>query len=129
MRKIAWVFAILVVVGILFSGNIFAEEGPYKVLALQGKVLIKKAGTENWIEAKIGDMLNKSDSIKTLEDGSVYIETAPKVGFTLGPNSILIVEDALEPPLVAEPYTEPARDRIENVVAPEVNQESAASRI
>ena len=129
MRKIAWVFAILVVIGIFFAGNIFAEEGAYKVSALQGKVLIKKAGTEDWIEAKVGDVLNKGDSIKTMEDGSVYIEIGPKNGFTLGPNSQFVVANTLEERPVAEPYSEPARDRIDNVVAPEANQESSASRI
>jgi len=126
--KIAWVFAILVVVGIFFAGNIFAEEGIYKISDLKGKVLIKKAGTENWIDAKVGDLLNNGDAVKTLEDGLVYLETGLNKGFTLKPNSEFVVANTLEPP-VAEPYTEPARDRIDNVVAPEVNQESAASRI
>lgn len=128
MMKFTWVVIVLVVLGIFFAGNIFAEEGVYKISALKGNVLIKRAGSENWVEAKVGDVLNKGDSIKTMEDGSVYVETGPNSGFTMGPNSEFVMGNTLEP-LVAEPYSEPARDRIDNVVAPEVNQESAASRI
>jgi len=128
MMKFTWVVVVLVVLGILFAGNIFAEEGIYKISAMIGKVLIKRIGAEDWAGAKVGDTLNKGDSVKTLEDGSVYVETGLNNGFTLGPNSEFIVEDTIKPP-VAEPYSEPARDRIDNVVAPEVNQESAASRI
>ncbi|MFH0764613.1 MAG: hypothetical protein V1927_06375 [Candidatus Omnitrophota bacterium] len=128
MMKFTWVVIIFVVLGIMFTGNIFAEEGAYKISALKGNVLIKRAGTEDWVEAKVGDLLNKGDAVKTLEDGSVYMETGPNNGFTMGPNSEFVMADTLEPP-VAEPYSEPARDRIDNVVAPEVNQEGAASRI
>jgi len=129
MMKFTWVVIALVVLGIFFAGNIFAEEGVYNILALKGKVLIKRAGTEDWVDTKVGDVLHKGDSIKTTEDGRVYLEVGPNNGFTLGPNSEFVVDNTLKEPPVAEPYTEPARDRIDNVVAPEVNQEGSASRI
>ncbi|MCX5686063.1 MAG: hypothetical protein NTW09_01145 [Candidatus Omnitrophica bacterium] len=128
MMKFTWVVVVLVILGIFFAGNIFAEDGAYKISAMKGNVLIKRIGTEDWVEAKVGDVLNKGDSIKTMEDGLVYLETSPNIGFTMRPNSEFIMDNTLEPP-VAEPYTEPGRDRIDNVVAPEVNQEGAASRI
>lgn len=129
MKKFTWVMIALVILGIFFAGNIFAAEGVYKISALKGNVLIKKAGAQDWIGAKIGDPLSKDDAVKTPEDGSVYMETGPANGFTLGPNSEFTMGNTLETPPVAEPYSEPARDRIENIIAPEVNREGAASRI
>lgn len=128
MRKNLLIAVALVVVMTFLVGSVFAEDLGFKVTALKGKVLVKKADSEEWIEAKIAQILNKNDTIKTLDDGIVYIELAPDQGFTLKPNSLLTLTDDVNPP-VAEPYTEAGRETIENVMAPAVNQESQASRI
>ena len=128
MRAITGVVVLLVVMGIFFAGNIFAEDGGlFKIAALSGKVLVEMAGSEDWIEAKIGDMLDKGDTIKTLEDGNVYLEIDPNNGFTLGPNSSFVAGNTFEKPLVAEPYSEAVRESVESVMAPEANQDSPAS--
>jgi len=130
MNKIGLFLTLALILAVVFTGNVFAEDGVMKIAGLQGKVLVQRAGSNDWVAAKVGDVLNKNDIIKTLEDGLVYLEISPGIGFTLKPNAELIVDDMVKaPPLVAEPYSEPARETVNDVVAPEVNEESAASRI
>lgn len=130
MKIMIGLVAILLVLGIFVTANIFAEDAVYTISALKGKVLIKRAGTEDWIEAKVGDSLYKDDAVKTLDDGYLYLETGPSVGFTVGPNSEFLVANIFEQLPVAEPYTEAGGgESPDSVIAPGVNQEGAASRI
>jgi len=129
MMKKSIIIAIALIVATAFLvGGVFAEDLGFKITSLKGKVLVKKADSEEWIEAKVAQILSKNDTVKTLEDGMAYIELAPNQGFTLKPNSLLVLTDDINPP-IAEPYTEAARETIDNVMAPAVNQDSQASRI
>lgn len=131
MRKLVLAIVLSIITGLIFTGSIFAEEAILKIGSLEGQVLIKKAGQEEWVKAKLGDLLYKDDMVKSLEDGIAYLEFSPDNGFTLSPNSSVVVADSLkkQPPLVAEPYSEAAGEAFGDVFAPEVNQEGAASRI
>lgn len=128
MKNIAFSFMILVLVGVFVTTSVLAAEEPvYKISAIKGKVLLKRAGTQDWIEAKAGDVLYANDALKTLEDGSAFLETGPNTGFTIGSNSELVVANTVEPP-VAEPYSEPiAEVSADSVVAPEASRDANAS--
>ncbi|MFA6142166.1 MAG: hypothetical protein WC738_02595 [Candidatus Omnitrophota bacterium] len=130
MRKSLIIAIALFAVTAFLVGGVFAEDLGFKITSLKGKVLVKKAGSEEWIAAQIGQILNKNDAVKTLEDGMAYIEFSPNTGFTLKPNSLLVLTDDINPP-IAEPYTEAgreSRETIDNVMAPAVNQDNQASQ-
>lgn len=68
MKK--WILPIIVLILLTYSYDCLAQEFVFKVLAINGKVLIKRNGTQ-WASLKAGDKLFKDDSIEIKENSYI----------------------------------------------------------
>ncbi len=126
MKKICYIAFIAFAATMIASSLFAAEEGQITVTitGLEGAVLVRIPPSTEWVAAKVGQILQKGDEIKTLADGTAHLKLNDKLGFSLKPNSGFTVEL----PLVAEPYTEAGPAGAEPVYAPNAVSEPAASK-
>jgi len=89
--KVALLMA--VVLFTVFAVGAFAEDSMLKITEKVGKVLVRAAGTTEFVEANVGQPLNPKDFIKTGDDGKVLLEFPNKSGFTLKPNTEMSIEE------------------------------------
>lgn len=93
MSKIRLGLAGLILISLFFAINAFADEGIVKIAAVEGKALVKISPAADWIEAKVGQMLNKKDAIKTEADGKAYLEFPDKTSMSLKPNTEIAIDE------------------------------------
>lgn len=128
MTKRICFIAIMAFAGMLIASSLLAaEEGQttITITGLEGTVLVKIQPSTEWVVAKVGQVLQKGDGIKTLSDGKAHLKLNGNIGVLMQPNSEFIIES----PLIAEPYTEGGGDTADPVYAPNVVAEGQASKI
>lgn len=158
MRKKILFITSMIFMGALITSSLLTAEEVQTIITImrpEGTVLVKIQPSTEWLVAKIGQVLQKGDGIKTLADGKAHLKLNGNVGFLLGPNSEFIVESPfasepfsevgsakilapsyapkskndIESPLVAEPSDETSNTEIAvPIYAPNVRSEVQASR-
>jgi len=93
MRRFNVIALIAVVVVALFAVNAFAQDSALKVIEKAGQVLVKAAGTTEFVEVDIGQSLNPRDVIKTGDIGQARLEFPGRSGFTLKPNTEITIDE------------------------------------
>jgi len=76
--------AVTVMFALFLTSTLFAideEKAVIKITGLEGKVLVKINPSSEWVAAKVGMLLKKSDEIKTLEDGKAHLIFSDKRAF------------------------------------------------
>lgn len=105
MRKKILFITSMIFMGALITSSLTAAEEAQTIITImrpEGTVLVKIQPSTEWLAAKVGQVLQKGDEIKTLADGKAHLKLNGNVGFLLGPNSEFIVES----PLASEPFSE-----------------------
>ncbi|MFA4981310.1 MAG: FecR domain-containing protein [Candidatus Omnitrophota bacterium] len=85
------VFVLAVFLAVFTTGAV-AQEMALTVAAIEGQVLVKTGLDTEWADAKAGQALKANDSIKTLEDGKVFLEFPDKSSISLKPGTEILVE-------------------------------------
>lgn len=127
IKRICFI-AIVAFAGMLIASSLLAAEeqlATVTITGLEGTVLVKIQPSTEWIAAKVGQVLQKGDGIKTLSDGKAHLKLSGNIGFLMQPNSEFIIET----PLIAEPYSEAGGESADPVFAPNANAEGQASKI
>ena len=84
----------LLIVAFVFLANLaFAAESPLKIADMSGKVMVMVSPSKEWTDAKVGDILNVNDAVKTGEDGKAALEFPDKTSLILKPQTEIAVEE------------------------------------
>lgn len=77
----------------LFAMSAFAADSALKVAGKVGKVLVRAAGTAEFVDANVGGPLNPEDLIRTGDDGKALLAFPNGSSFTLKPNTEILIEE------------------------------------
>jgi hypothetical protein len=69
-----------------------------RFLNLDGVVKVRKAGTYEWINATMGMMLSRDDTIRTVGNSQARVSLFDGTEYLVKPDSILVIEEASEDP-------------------------------
>lgn len=78
-----------------FAMSAFAEDSALKVAGKAGKVLVRAAGTAEFVDAGVGQPLNPKDLIKTGSDGKALLAFPNGSSFTLKPDTEISIEELI----------------------------------
>lgn len=94
MKRIALTIVVTAIFALIFSvSSLFADESIIKLADFSGKVFVKISPAAEWTDAKKGQGLNQSDSVKTGDNTSAVLEFSNGSSVALKSNTEIIVEE------------------------------------